>query len=124
MTYAKKPRGRYYGENNTKMCSHCKKQWHWKLVVPLNGSYRTSYCKHCLPDAIARRQLKRKKEDECNFIFIKRYVDGYRGEGPYGSFFNAMLASLFRGWLQRMNSYGEWNNNIAINTLKKENMIE
>ena len=117
MEYAKKPRGRYYGENNTKICDQCKKHWHWKLVVPLSGSYKTSYCKDCFPAAIMQRQLKKETEDKRNFIFMKRYIDGYIGEGPYGSFFNAMLASLFRGWLQRMNSYGEWNKNIATEIL-------
>ena len=110
MKFAKMPNGRYYGENKKRKCSNCYREMDWKLLFQNKGDYLSRYCECCLSTITKQKIYRQKRNDVANQQFMMLHKKGYRGEGPYGSLFNAMLASKFREWMNRMNNYGMLNN--------------
>jgi hypothetical protein len=118
MTGAKqKLGGRFYGDNKTKTCNDCGFTGNWKEFLPYDGACHPAYCKTCSEVRKVNYSARLKKEDLREFDRLEWYVRGLRGNGPFGSFFNAMLGGNFRSWVSRMESYGEFNLQVAAKML-------
>jgi hypothetical protein len=109
--------GRFYGDNKTKTCIDCGFTRNWKEFSPHNGKLTPSLCDACSTKRSIRSSARLKKEDLRDFDHLEWYVRGLRGNGPFGSFFNAMLGGNFRSWISRMESYGELNLQVAAKML-------
>ena len=109
--------GRFYGDNKTKTCSDCGLTANWKEFSPHDGKLTPALCGACSTKRRARSCARLKKEDIRDIDNLDRYVQGFRGNGPFHSFFNAMLGGHFRKWITRMESYGEFNFQVAAKML-------
>ena len=109
--------GRFYGDNKTKTCSDCGLTGNWKEFSPHNGNLTPPLCDACSARRTIRGYARLKKEDIRDIDNLDRYVQGFRGNGPFHSFFNAMLGGHFRKWITRMESYGEFNFQVAAKML-------
>ena len=117
MTEKQKLGGRFYGDNKTKTCIDCGLTGNWKEFSPHNGTLSPALCDACSTKRTTRSNARLKKEDLRNFQHLDWYIQGLRGNGPFGSCLNAMLGGHFREWIARMESYGEFNFHVAAKML-------
>ena len=110
--------GRFYGDNKTKTCIDCGFTGNWKEFSPHDGKLTPALCDGCSTKRSTRRIARLKKEDLRDFQHMDWYVQGLRGNGPFGSFNNAMLGGIVRSWITRMESYGEFNFQVAATMLR------
>ena len=109
--------GRFYGDNKERTCKDCGFTANWREFTPYDGNPSETVCDSCTIKRKVRNQQRLKKEDIRDFDNLDRYLRGMRGNGPFGSFFNAMFAGIFRGWVKRMHSYGPFNEIVAAGML-------
>ena len=109
--------GRFYGDNKTKTCIDCGFAGNWKEFSPHDGKLTPSLCDVCSAKRTIRSNARLKKADLRDFDHLDWYVQGLRGNGPFGSMLNAMLGDHVRSWIARMESYGEFNFHIAAKML-------
>lgn len=110
--------GRFYGDNKTKTCIDCGFTGNWKEFLPYGGTANPPRCSACEKIRAKTYSAQLKKQDQRDFQHMDWYVQGLRGNGPFGSFNNAMLGGLVQSWIKRMESYGEFNFQIAAKMLR------
>ncbi len=118
MTEIQKLGGRFYGDNKEKTCMDCGFTGNWKEFSPHDGKLTPSLCETCSKKRTTRSSARLKKEDLRDIDNLDRFLQGFRGNGPFNSFFNAMLGGHFRKWIERMESYGKFNLHIAAKMLR------
>jgi hypothetical protein len=117
VTEKQKLGGKFYGDNKTKICIGCNFTGNWKEFSPHNGNFTIPLCSECSTKRQSRNSVRLKKEDRRDFQKLDWYVQGLRGNDPFDSVFNAMLGENMRKWIARMESYGEFNLQVAAKLL-------